>query len=121
MDRSDSKISMDSVLDSNGSHELLRCSTEELALLRDAQLRSPQRRTSPRSPRSRLNSGDLREMKSAVREAVAEVRKASPRGGRLQPHLVRAGVRAVAALDDDEFHHATVFLFQQDVLVVQIL
>ena len=72
---------MDSVLDSNGSHELLRCSTEELALLRDAQLRSPPRRTSPRSPRSRLNSGDLREMKSAVREAVAEVRKASPRGG----------------------------------------
>ena len=73
---------MDSVLDdSNGAHELLRCSTEELALLRDAQLRSPQRRTSPRSPRSRLNSGDLREMKSAVREAVAEVRKASPRGG----------------------------------------
>ena len=73
---------MDSVLDSNSAHELLRCSTEELALLRDAQLRSPQRRTSPRSPRSRLNSGDLREMKSAVREAVAEVRKASPRGGR---------------------------------------
>ena len=73
---------MDSVLDdSNSAHELLRCSTEELALLRDAQLRSPQRRTSPRSPRSRLNSGDLREMKSAVREAVAEVRKASPRGG----------------------------------------
>ena len=66
----------------NSAHELLRCSTEELALLRDAQLRSPQRRTSPRSPRSRLNSGDLREMKSAVREAVAEVRKASPRGGR---------------------------------------
>ena len=74
---------MDSVLDdsTNSAHELLRCSTEELALLRDAQLRSPQRRTSPRSPRSRLNSGDLREMKSAVREAVAEVRKASPRGG----------------------------------------
>ena len=34
---------------------------------------------------------------------------------------VRAGVRAVAALDAVEFHHATVFLFQQDVLVVQIL
>lgn len=62
---------MSSVLDSPGSHELLRCSTEELALLRDAQLRTSPRRASPRSPRSRLNSADLSEMKRSVRDAVA--------------------------------------------------